>query len=104
MKKLIYLTVIVISLSCLTGCEKTPMEKLASDKQYPELKTMLEQAHKEKGQFWEDALKYCHLYMATAFFIPKEKKINCEYVADIKEKEEMANIGKLNMHPTNSRW
>ena len=85
MKKLIYLTVITISLGCLTGCEKTPMEKLASDKQYPELKTMFEQAHKEKSQLWDDADKYCYKY-ADPFGIYPADKINCEYVRDIKIK------------------
>ena len=56
-----YLISLIMLLSLgLSGCSKSPLEKLASNKVYLELNnTFWASEHEHKSKLWQDALSYC---------------------------------------------
>lgn len=81
----------------LTGCNKSPMDKLKSDKKYPELESTWRTECKNKTELWKEAVAYCKTHKG---------KPNCgdvNFIYDLDSSSQKV-TGILNSHPIDSSF
>lgn len=97
MKKHFFIFIVIIF---LCGCDNSPMGKLKSHKQHPELAKVWHAEMQKNSELWKQAVTFCNANAGS--FISYNKNPNCQAVID----EYLLNKinGKLDAHPIDSKF